>query len=277
MLRHFCAAGAAALFLCTAARADTPPDPNDHPDSTWSTRALAGYSKTGGTTDTSSANALFHTAHTMGQWKVLFGFEGLYGATRGETTAQAWHAHIQGNYNITDRLYWYAGYRQDDDKFSGFLYQKTVSTGAGYQIFKSDTTKLSVQGGVGETWLRPEDLVLDPVGGIVIAPCAAPDPGSCSWLYPGERETVFDGALNFEQDFNPYTKFLASATVQSGSLNTMTSYNASVQVKMTNQLALAVGYQLVYNTSPPPSVAKSASLTTLSLVYEFKNSKMPPE
>jgi putative salt-induced outer membrane protein len=269
---------AGVLALVDVARADDPPpDPNDHPDSTWSSRAVAGYSKTGGTTDTSSANGLFHVAHVMGDWKVLFGFEGLYGSTHSETTAQAWHAHIQGNYNFTDRLYWYAGYRQDNDKFSGFLYQKTVSTGIGYQVFKTDTTKLTVQGGVGETWLRPEDLVLDAAGGIVIAPCAAPNPGTCSWLYAGEQETVFAGALNFEQDFNKYTKLLASAAVQSGSLNTMTTYNVALQVKMTNQLALALGYQLVYNTSPPPSVAKSASLTTASLVYEFKNSKLPPD
>jgi len=57
----------------------------------------------------------------------------------------------------------------------------------------------------------------------------------------------------------------------------MSSYNVSLQVKMTNQLALVAAYQLVYDTNPPHSVAKDASLTTLSLVYEFKNSKLPAE
>src|SRR5579863_9801850 len=79
-------AAAAGLVLTPSAHADDTPDPNDHPDSTWSSRALAGYSKTGGTTDNSSANALLHIAHVMGPWKVLFGLEGLYGSTRGETT-----------------------------------------------------------------------------------------------------------------------------------------------------------------------------------------------
>lgn len=268
---------AAALALCVSAHADDTPDPNDHPDSTWSSRALAGYSKTGGTTDNSSANGLFHIAHVMGQWKVLFGVEGLYGATRGETTAQAWHGHVQLNYNLTDKLYLFGGYRQDDDKFSGFLYQKTAATGVGYQFIKSDTTQLSAQAGIGETWLRPQDLVLDAVGGVVVVPCPAPNPGVCSWLYAGEQETVFDASFNFQHDFNKYTKVLAGAAVQAGSINTTTSYNVALQVKMTNQLALAAGYQLVYNTNPPHSVAKDASLTTLSLVYEFKNSKLAPE
>jgi putative salt-induced outer membrane protein len=265
MLRQACWA-AGALALCALARADDAPDPNDHPDSTWSSRAQAGYSKTGGTTDTSAANWLLHIAHVMDNWKVLFGFEGLYGSSKGETTAQAWHAHIQGNYNFTDRLYWYAGYRYDDDRFSGFAYQQTVATGVGYQFIKTDDTKLTAQLGVGERWLRPELLVLDPVGGLA---------GSTG--LPSENGAVLDAAVNLEHAFNSFTKLLAGAGVESGSLNTMTTATVSLQVKMTNQLALAAGYQLVRNTNPPAGVASSASLTTLSLVYEFKNSKLAPE
>jgi len=69
---------------------DRPPyqgDPN------WSMRALLGYTKTGGNTDNTSANAVFHVAHVIGDWKLLFGTEDLYGATKGETTAQAVAVH----------------------------------------------------------------------------------------------------------------------------------------------------------------------------------------
>jgi putative salt-induced outer membrane protein len=266
MVKQACWGAVGALALCALARADDAPDPNDHADSTWSSRAQAGYSKTGGTTDTSAANALFHAAHVMGRWKVLFGFEGLYGSTRGETTAQAWHAHLQGNYNFTDRLYWYTGYHYDDDRFSGFAYQQTLSTGVGYQFIKTDDTKLTGQLGVGEYWLRPELLVLDPVGGILSSTALA-----------GESGPVLDAALNLDHAFNSFTKLLVGLAVQSGNQNTMTTATVSLQVKMTSELALAVGYQLVRNSQPPAGVASSADLTTLSLVYEFKNSKLAPE
>jgi putative salt-induced outer membrane protein len=258
----------AALTFSAAAYADPTPDPSDHPDSTWAIRALAGWSKTGGTTDTDSANALFHVAHVMGDWKVLFGFDGLYGSTRGETTAQAWHARLQGNYNFTSKLYWYASYRYDDDRFSGFAYQQTVATGAGYQFISNDTTKLSAQIGVGERWLRPETFMLNPVGAII--------PGSVE-EFPTETDTVLDASLNFEHSFNSYTRLLAAAAIEDGRLNTMTSLNVSLQVKMTNLLSLAAGYQLVRNSNPPANIPTNSSLTTLNLVYEFKNSKLPPE
>jgi len=266
MCKQGCWAAAASLGVLGGAHADQPPDPNDHPDSTWAMRALAGYSKTGGTTDTSAANALFHVAHEMGDWKVLLGFDGVYGSTHGETTAQAWHARLQGDYNFTERLYWYTAYRYDDDKFSGFAYQQVLSTGLGYQLIKTDATKLSLQAGVGRRWLRPELLTLDEVGGIV-----------SSTELDRESDTVLDAAITFEHSFNSATKLLAGAGIEEGNLNTMTTANVALQVKMTERLALSAGYQVVRNSKPPPGAVPNATLTTVNLVYEFKNSKLPPE
>lgn len=253
---------AATLVLACAARAD---DSGDS-DGTWAARALAGYSKTGGNTDTSSANGVFHIAHTLDDWKFLFGAEGLYGSTKGETTAQAWDAHAQANYNITPVLYWYSGLRYEDNKFSGFAYQELVSTGAGYQFLKSDDTKLTAQLGVGERRLRPELLTEDAVGAI-----------TSTTPLPAQTDTVLDAQINLDHAFTSTTKVIAGVALESGHLNTMTSYNLALQVKMSSLLSLAAGYQLVRNSSPPTGVGKSASLTTLNLVYELKNKNLAPE
>jgi putative salt-induced outer membrane protein len=258
---------AAGLVGCGAPAADDCAcDNGPSYDGPWAARALAGYSKTGGNTDTSSANALFHLARTWEDWKFLFGAEGLYGSTRGQTTAQAWDVHAQANYNFTPALYWYTGLRYDDDKFSGFAYQALVATGIGYQFIKTDTTKLSGQLGVGERRLRPEALTEDDVGAIVSV-----DKG------PAQSDTVLDAQVNLDHSFTATTKVIASAAVEAGHLNTMTSYGLALQVKMTNLLSLSAGYQLVRNSAPPSGVGKSASLTTLSLVYELKNKSLAPE
>src|SRR5579871_1127859 len=176
---------------------DRPPyqgDPN------WSMRALLGYTKTGGNTDNTSANAVFHVAHVIGDWKLLFGTEDLYGATKGETTAQAVAVHGQANYNIDLKLYVYVGAAYTDDRFSGFAYQDALTTGVGYQVLKSDTTKLSVQGGVGYVWLRKEFLIKDALGGVVQRLDYDPTTGV---PYDQERSAAFNGAATFERDFNP--------------------------------------------------------------------------
>jgi putative salt-induced outer membrane protein len=253
-----------ASALSTAAVADTAPIGPGDP--TWAIRSLLGYSKTGGNTDNSAGNVLFHAAHAMGDWKLLFGFDGLYGSTRGETTAQAWDGYLQGNYNITPRFYWYAGGRYDDDRFSGFAYQAALKTGVGYKFIDTDATKLTMQIGAGYRRLRPEILVRDDIGGII-----------SRTEQPEESDAIFDGGIAFEHNFNEYTKLLALATVQSGKQNTLTNANVALQVKMTNRLALSAGYRLIDNSSPPPGSGRRDTLTTLGLVYELKNEKLPPD
>jgi putative salt-induced outer membrane protein len=260
-----CIAAMAAAGVAYADDSDNSSGDNSTIDP-WAARAQAGYSKTGGTTDTSSANALFHVAHVMGDWKLLFGLDGLYGSTRGETTAQAWDTYFQSNYNFTPRLFWYGALRYDDNKFSGFAYQATAATGMGYQFIKTDATKLTGQLGVGARRLQPEELTLNAVGGIV-----------SSTTLPEMTDAVLDAAVNYEHDFNQYTKVIAQAAVEYGKDNTMTSAGLALQVKMSRTLSLAAGYQVVHNSHPPAGVSTSSSLTTLNLVYEHKNKKLAPE
>jgi putative salt-induced outer membrane protein len=255
---------AGTLALCGAAYADDAGDGTG----TWAARAQLGYSKTGGNTDTSSANALFHIAHTVDQWKFLFGVDGFYGATLGTTTAQSWDAYLQANYNIGDQLYWFGKLSDLANKFSGFAYQEVISTGIGYQFIKTDDTKLSGQVGIGERRLQTDTFTPDPVGGIT--------PGTYV-TFPTMTDTVLDAQVKFEHSFNPITKILAGYEINSGSDNTMQTGSVSLQVKMSDRLALAAGYSLVTNTKPPPGIGKSASLETLSLVYALKNKDLAPE
>jgi putative salt-induced outer membrane protein len=272
MIRLQLAGLAACLAFSGITLADDPPPYEGDPD--WSMRALLGYTKTGGNTDNTSANALFHVAHVIGDWKLLFGTEDLYGATKGETTAEAVAVHGQANYNIDPKLYAYVGAAYTDDRFSGFAYQDALTTGVGYQVIKADTTKLSVQGGVGYIWLRKEFLIKDAIGGVVQRLDYDPTTGA---PYDQERSAAFNGAVTFERDFNQYTKLLAGITVLASSDNTLTTANIALQVKMSTHLALSAGYQLIDNSSPPAGSGRRDTLTTLSLVYDMKNPKLAPE
>ncbi len=254
----------AASVLTGVADADTAPIGPGEP--TWAIRSVLGYSKTGGNTDNSAGNLLFHAAHVMGEWKLLFGVDGLYGSTRGETTAQAWDAYLQANYSITPRFYWYVGGRYDDDRFSGFAYQAALKSGLGYKFIDTDATKLTAQIGAGYRRLRPEILVKDDIGAVI-----------SRTEQPEESDAILDAGLVFEHSFNEYTKLLAAVTMQSGKENTLTNANVALQVKMTDRLALAAGYKLIDNSSPPPGTGRRDTLTTLGLVYELKNEKLPPE
>jgi hypothetical protein len=71
----------AASALAGVAAADSAPVGPGDP--TWAIRSVLGFTKTGGNTDNRAGNVLFHVAHVMGDWKLLFGVDGLYGSTKG--------------------------------------------------------------------------------------------------------------------------------------------------------------------------------------------------
>lgn len=239
--------------------------PADVPD--WAVRAMAGYAKTSGTSDTTSANALFRAAHTWEDWKFLFGAQALYGSNQGVASAQDIGAEFQANYNISPNLFWFAGVSYDDNKFSGFVYQEMIDTGVGYQIINDTDTKLSAQVGIGEQRLQPEQLIADPnVSGHFFRIEGA-----------STSNIAATGSISFQHSFNPSTSLIAGLGVVSSSADTVTTFGAGLQVKMNSRFSLAAAYQVVNNSKVPAGVSKSNGLTTLNLVYELKNPKLAPQ
>ena len=132
-----------------------------------------------------------------------------------------------------------------------------------------------MQGGVGYLWLRKEYLVKDAVGGVTARLDYDPNTGI---PYDAEHSVAFNGAVTFEHNFNASTKILAGverALQQRQHAHGGNRRAAGEDVRPI--LALAAGYQLTDNSSPPAGSGRNDSLMTLSLVYDMKNPKLAPE
>ena len=245
-----------AATLSAAARAD---------QSEWASRSELGYALARGNTDSDNGNLKFDIAHLYNHWIESFGLDGLYGKTNGIGTAQRLDGHVQVDYKFTDKMFWFGKLEYQDDRYSGFQYQASAATGLGRIFLQSDTDKLTAQLGVGIRRLRPEELIRDTTGAVIER-------------IPGEsaEDGVAAAAVTYEHDFNTSTKLLESMSVESGKSNTLLKNNLGIQVKMSTTLSLAVAYSYIRNSSPPPTVlSKTDQLTTVNLVYEIKNDKVP--
>ena len=91
-------------------------------------------------------------------------------------------------------------------------------------------------------------------------------------IAPGESdsEAVFRGTLDYDHKLTATTSVLEKFVVEAGSNNTFAQNDIAVQVKVTDVLALAVGYSVRHNTDPPAGFEKTDTLTTVNLVYELK-------
>jgi putative salt-induced outer membrane protein len=223
----------------------------------WSGKGEAGLVIASGNTEAKTANAKVQLANEIGKWKHQFGGTGLYASSDVEgTTARRWEAFEQTDYNFSPRTFWFGAVRYEDDEFSGFEYQATVSSGLGRKFIDSDVTRFTGTAGVGYKFFETSDVFDD--AGVLIT--------------PGENdsEAVFRGTLDYDRKFTATTSLLDKFVVEAGSNNTFVQNDLALQVKMTDVLALAVGYSVRHNTDPPFGFEKTDTLTTVNLVYEIK-------
>jgi putative salt-induced outer membrane protein len=238
-----------ALFLTAAAAAPA------HAD--WTGKGEAGLVISSGNTETTSANAKVNLAHEAGNWKNAFGLAGLYASDDTGQTAQRWEATTQSDYNFTPKTFWFGAARYEDDEFSGFVYQATLSTGLGRKFIDTDTTKFVGTAGVGYKFFETRDVFDEVTGDLVEAG-------------DSDSQAVFRGTLDLDHKFTATTSLVDKFIVEAGSENTFLQNDIALQVKMTAVLALAVGYSVRTNTDPPAGFKKTDSLTTINLVYELK-------
>lgn len=219
-------------------------------------RAEAGIVASRGNSDNESANVKFETAREWIRWKLGFGAAAVYAADDTGATGQRWNARTQADYRFHRQGFSFAGARYEEDRFGGFEYQSSLSTGLGWRFFDDPVTRLSAQLGVGYGRVRTRDSLAEDA--------VTPIPGELN------EKIVEQASVEFERMLTPNTQLADKLLIESGADNTFVQNDISVQVKIMAELALAVGYSVRYNTDPPAGFNTTDTLSTLNFSYEFK-------
>jgi putative salt-induced outer membrane protein len=223
----------------------------------WSGKGEAGLVIATGNTESKTANAKVLLASEVDKWKHQFGGAALYATSDPDgTTANRWELFEQSDYNFSPRTFWFGAARYEDDEFSGFEYQAVLSTGIGRKFIDTDLTKFVGTAGVGYKKFETRDAFDD--AGVLTEPGAS------------DEEVVLRGMLDYDHKLTATSSLIDKFLVEAGSDNTFVQNDIALQVKMTNVLALAVGYSVRHNTDPPEGFEKTDTLTTINLVYELK-------
>jgi putative salt-induced outer membrane protein len=274
MMKKSLAAVAAALILHGAAHAapkvsdgtDAGSTDKDAPAGTWAAQAQLGLIITSGSTTTKSGNATFDVAHRLNRWTLSGGGSALYASTGDVSTQQDTTAHVQADLELSPRTFWFSTARWDRNLFTGFAYQESIASGGGFKFIQTPATLLAAELGAGYRIDKPETLTAGPLGNVI---SRVREPGSV------QREAVLQAGLNYSHSVTQSTKLVNTLLVQYGASDTTTTDSLSLQVKVDASLALAVGMQLVNNSSPPPGSEKHTdTLMTVNLVYALKNPKL---
>jgi len=222
----------------------------------WTAKAEAGAVAARGNTEADSANVKLAVGRELRLWKHQVALAAVYASDETGATGQRWEGRGQSDYKFHPKGFWFGSARYEEDRFSGFEYQTTYGTGLGWRFFDTPVTKLTAQIGAGYKSTRTREAFDD--DGVTFIPSEQ------------QEELIGQFAVDYEQELTATTKIINKFLVESGATNTFLQNEFSLQVKILESLALAVGYSARYNTEPPDGFEELDTLTTLNLVYEFK-------
>jgi putative salt-induced outer membrane protein len=248
------------VFLLTFAPAfcawadDAPPPPQG----VWIGKGQLGFLSSHGNSDAESLNGNIDLLRYDGPWKNEIYVGGLYGKNSGIVSAERWETRDQTNYTVSGDLFAFGGLRYEHDLFDGFQYQASLTGGMGYKLINDVDTKLTLQAGVGYRRLRPETIDKDPDGQVISrTPLDA------------TGNAIATVGLDFSHSFNKTTVLTNKFLTEAGSDNTLLHDELALTVKMSDKLALSVGYAVTDNTKPPAPLKKIDTLATVNLVFAF--------
>lgn len=205
-----------------------------------------GYTVNSGNTNNKNLNARLGLAYLVDSWIHSFDLS-LQRVEESEvTTTDRVQFSEKSLYNFTKHDYVFGAFRYDDDKFSGFDHQTTITAGYGRRWIDSDTTLFETELGAGykETETNTNPAVKD-------------------------GNAVIRLGMKFTKKLTDTTNFSQVLLIESTSPNDFIESQTGLKVSVDKNLALKLTYVRKRNSNPPVGNGKTDSTSSVTLVYSF--------
>jgi putative salt-induced outer membrane protein len=212
---------------------------------TWKGEGEFGFTQTSGNTDTQNLIGKLGINYLKQRWEHKFNIDSLRTEDRNNLTAESYGLEFQSNYKWSKKQYWFNRIKYEDDRFSGYDYQTSISTGYGFNVFETKTTSLSLDIGVG---FRQSQLI------------GAAD---------AEQEPIAVASIDYSRKISDNTTFTQDFSIDAGSENIHSEANTGLKVSITDTIAMKLSYSLKNNSEVPAGIEKTDTISAVTLVYDF--------
>lgn len=217
----------------------------DATPSPWKGSAELGSIRTTGNTDTSSINAKFGVGYKGEKWNSGFKAEALTSKEDDITSKEKYNAALKFDRNFSKHHYLTLLAEYEDDRFSGFEYQSTLSAGYGYRAISEDDMELDFEAGPGYRYDR-----LDATGEEV-------------------DEAVLRLAMNFVWRIREGVEFIELLSMDDGSDNTIWKSETGLKSQINGSLATKLTYKVKKQEEVPAGTEDTDTEFGVTLVYSF--------
>ncbi len=211
----------------------------------WKGEGEFGFTQTSGNTDTQNLIGKLGINYLKQRWEHTFDIASLRTEDNNNLTAESYGLEFQSDYKWSEKHYWFNKIKYEDDRFSGYDYQASISTGYGFNVFKTKISSLSLDIGIG---FRQSQLI------------GAAD---------AEQEPIVVAKIDYSKKIGSHTTFTQDFSIDAGSENIHSEANTGLKVSITDTIAMKLSYSLKNNSKVPADIEKTDTISAVTLVYGF--------
>lgn len=220
--------------------------------SDWEGESELGVLITSGNTEETNVKGRLGLKYEVAKWRNTTEFRSNYSETEDTTTAEKYRATLESDYKFAEPQYWFVRAFYEDDRFSGFEYQSSLTTGYGNRVWNEGKRSfLDLSAGAGYRYNKLEETNEE-----------------------GEREedeVIARFAANYSQALSETALFRQALSTEVGvdAGDTITESETSVQASITGSLSMKAAYRVQHLSDPPEGSENTDTELSVSLLYGF--------
>ncbi|MEE2764415.1 MAG: DUF481 domain-containing protein [Pseudomonadota bacterium] len=207
---------------------------------------------TSGNTEETNFNSRFAITQESRRWRNTGELSARHTEAEDETTAEQYQAEGETNYKLDERQYWFLRGAWEDDRFSGYAFESSVTTGYGNRLWESGEKSFwSVSTGLGYRYNRFDE----------------PDENGDE----AEDSVIARFATQLDYAISDRALFRQKLSTEVGleDNNTISESETALQANVVGNLSMKTAFRVKHVSDPPEGKERTDTETALTLLYTF--------
>ena len=216
----------------------------------WQGSIQFGYVASSGNTENSNINSKFNLKHDDQDWLHDFNAAYYQSSEADVTSAERYKLTHQADYKLdVENTYWFINGSYEDDRFSGFEYRASLSTGYGSRLY--DANDMTFDGEIGAGVRYSEEI--DSLDGTTFT----------------ENEALIRIAGKYHWKIADDRSLSSSVSVEEGEEVRISNFDISFTTLIVGGVSMKASYEARHVSEVPVDKEKLDTIVSLNLLYNF--------
>ncbi|NNJ72155.1 MAG: DUF481 domain-containing protein [Enterobacterales bacterium] len=237
----------AVLVISLSAQAE---DATEKDTSDWKGDVQFGLVSSSGNTENTNINGKLNAKREDVQWNHNYGAVYYSTSEAGSTTAERFKLTYQADYKLDrENDYWFVNSSYEEDRFGGFEYRATLTTGYGSRLYNENDMTLDAEIGAGLRASETED--------------------AATFDVTTTNEAMIRFAAKYNWDIAEDRKLVSALAIEEGEETRVTNFEIGFVTMIAGDFSLKAAYEARHVSDVPVGNDKLDTVVSLNVLYTF--------